>query len=186
MNNQSFYPIVRRGGGGTNGYENLMTPEGSTATTSFRRYSAVFQSTKTVNVNDPITLDKGARVDFTAIQPGQAITVTNVELVPISAVTATLKTEILVNPTATPDFLDCPLVGAEASFCSEFVRFKDGQPVIWPYPLAPGDSEIIYTRDTTLTDADQDGIPDSQDTCAVTPAGERVNSKGCSFSQNYP
>lgn len=184
--NQSFYAIVRRGGGGTNGYENLMAPEGFTATTGLRRYSIVFQSAKTINVNDPLTLDRGARVDFTSIQPGQAITVANVELVPISAVSATLRTKILVNPTATPASVDCPLVGAEATFCSDFVRFTDGQPVIWPYPLAPGDSEIIYTRDSTLTDADRDGIPDSQDTCASTPAGQSVNAKGCSFSQNYP
>jgi parallel beta-helix repeat protein len=186
MDNQNFYAIVRRGGGGTNGYENLMTPAGFVATTAFQRYSVIFQSAKTINVNDPVTLDKGARVDFTSIQPGQAITLTNVELVPISAVSASLRTKILVNPTAAPASLDCPLVGAEATFCSDFVHFKDGQPVIWPYPLAPGDSEIIYTRDSTLTDADRDGIRDSQDTCASTPAGQSVNAKGCSFSQNYP
>lgn len=186
MDNQRFYAIVRRGGGGTNGYENLMTPAGFTATTAFRRYSVVFQSAKTINANDPVTLDKGARVDFTNIMPGQAITLTNVELVPISAVTAALRTKVLVNPTAGSVLQDCPLVGTEAAFCSEFVRFKDGEPVIWPYPLAAGASEIIYTRDKTLTDADRDGIPDSQDKCAATTAGQSVNSMGCSFSQSYP
>lgn len=184
--NQSFYAIVRRGGGGTNGYESLMAPEGLTATTGMQRYSVVFQSSKTINVNDPITLDKGARVDFTSIQPGQAITVANLELVPISAVSATLRTNILVNSTTAPVSLDCPLMGSEAILCSDFVRFKDGQTVVWPYPLGPGNSEIIYTRDSKLTDADRDSIPDSQDSCASTLAGQSVNAKGCSFSQNYP
>jgi parallel beta-helix repeat protein len=184
--NQSFYAGVMRGGGGTNGYESLMTPGRYAATTGMQRYNVVFQSTKTINVNDPATLDRGARVHFSGIQPGQTITVTNVELVPISAVTASLKTNILVNPTANTAYLDCPLVGPEASSCSDFVRFTDAQPVVWPYPLAPGDSEIIYTRDSTLTDSDRDGIPDSQDTCASTLAGQSVNAKGCSFSQNYP
>jgi hypothetical protein len=66
------------------------------------------------------------------------------------------------------------------------VRFTDAQPVYWPYALGAHNSEIIYSRDSSLIDADGDGIPDTQDTCASTLAGQGVNAKGCSFSQNYP
>lgn len=184
--NQAFHALVRRGGGGANGYESLMTPVSGVATTDWKRYSLFFQSIKTVKANDPVTGDLGARVDFSNIQPGQGISIANVELVPISALEASLRTNILVNPDASATSLDCPLSGTDASFCSQFVRFTDGQPVSWPYPLGAGDSEIIYTLDQTLTDADRDGITDSQDTCAATPAGQSVNAKGCSFAQSHP
>lgn len=184
--NQTFAPIVRRGGGGTNGYEKLMTPPAFTATTAWQRFSLTFQSTKTINANDPVTGDLGARVDFDSVAPGQAISVTNLELVPISAFAASLRTNILVNPTAETATVDCPFTGADASFCNESIRFSDAQQVYWPYTLGPRDSEIVYTADSTLTDADKDGIPDTQDICASTPAGQSVNAKGCAFTQNYP
>lgn len=185
--NQSFGAVVRRGGGGSNGYEALMTTtETFSASTAFRRYSFIFQSTKTVNANDPVTGDLGARVDFNGVQPGQNITVTNLELLPISSVQASVRTNILVNPTGNSVALDCPLTGTDASSCGEFVRFSDAQPVIWPYPLAPRNSEIIYTRDSALVDSDGDGISDIQDTCPSTLASQSVNAKGCAFNQNYP
>lgn len=184
--NHTFAAIVRRGGGGTNGYEMLMTPHASTATTDWQRYSLTFQSTKTIKANDPVTGDLGARVDFDSTPPGQTISVTNLELVPISAFAANLRTSILVNPTGSTATLDCPFTGTDAPFCSESVRFSDAQQVYWPYTLEPRDSEIIYTTDSTLTDADKDGIPDTQDICASTPAGQGVNASGCAFTQNYP
>lgn len=184
--NQTFTPIVRRGGGGSNGYEKLMTPAALTATTAWQRFSLTFQSTKTVNANDPVTGDLGARVDLDSVAPGQAVSITNLELVPISAFAASLRTNILLNPSAETTTVDCPFSGADASFCSESIRFSDAQHVDWPYTLGPRDSEIIYTADSTLTDADNDGIPDTQDTCASTLGGQSVNAKGCAFTQNYP
>jgi hypothetical protein len=38
---------------------------------------------------------------------------------------------------------------------------------------------------TPADDADKDGISDSYDVCPKTPAGAKVDSKGCSFLQNY-
>lgn len=184
--NQAFTPIVRRGGGGTNGYEKLMTPPALTATPAWQRFSLTFQSTKTVNANDPVTGDLGARVDFDSVAPGQTVSITNLELVPISAFAASLRTKILVNPTAETATVDCPFTGTDASFCSESIRFSDAQRVYWPYTLGPRDSEIVYTADSTLTDADKDGIADTQDTCASTAASQSVNAKGCAFTQNYP
>jgi hypothetical protein len=186
--NQGFNVVVRRGGGGSNGYESLMTTPDLvfSASSGFQRYSFVFQSTKTVNANDPVTKDLGARIDFYGIQSGQTITLTNLELLPISSVNANLRTNILVNPTGASVALDCPLVGTDAPFCSEFVRFTDAQPVSWPYTVAPQNSEIIFTRDSTLADADRDGIADNQDTCPSTPVGTSVNARGCAFTQSYP
>jgi hypothetical protein len=185
--NQSFSALVQRGGGGSNGYEALMTtPQTFRASTAFQRYSFIFQSLKTVTANDPVTGDKGARVSLFGVQPGQSITVTNLELLPISSVQASLRTNILVNPTSNSVNLDCPLTGTDALYCSGFVRFSDGQPVVWPYPLAPRNSEIIYTRDSTLVDADGDGISDIQDKCPSTLAGHSVNAQGCAFNQSYP
>jgi parallel beta-helix repeat protein len=184
--NQTFVSLMRRGGGGSNGYELLMAPQTFTATTAWQRFSLTFQSTKTINANDPVTGDLGARIDLDGTLPGQAISVTNLELVPISAFTASLHTNILVNPTAETATVDCPFTGPDAPSCSETARFSDAQHVYWPYTLGPRDSEIVYATDSALMDTDGDGIPDSQDTCASTPAGQSVNAKGCAFVQSYP
>lgn len=184
---QKITAIVRNGGGGTASYETVMTPLTFNASTAWQRFSLVFQSSETISVNDPVTGSKGARVDIDGTLPGQAISITNMELVPISAFAANLRATVLVNPTAATVSLDCPLNGTtDAALCSAFVRFSDGQPVYWPYSLAARDSEVIHTVDTSLTDTDGDGIPDSQDACASTPAGLSVNAKGCAFSQSYP
>ena len=182
-----LYVTIRRGGGGSNGYETLIPSRQSfIPSRGWERYSFVIQSLKTVNANDPVTLDRGARVDFDGIQPGQSISVTNLEIVPMTPVEATLRHHILVNPTRGPLVLDCPDSTTEPSFCSQFVRFRDGQPIGWPYTLGALDSEIIYSRDDSLTDDDGDGIPDVQDSCAQTVNGLVVNAQGCAFDQSYP
>lgn len=49
---------------------------------------------------------------------------------------------------------------------------------------------ISFNTDKNITavfekiDTDNDGIPDDEDTCSETPAGESVDEKGCSQSQN--
>lgn len=181
--NQSVFIMTRRGGGGTNGYDILMSaPVTFTGSTTWKRFGYTFKALETVNANDPVTLDKGARIDFGRIAPGQNISVTNLEVVPVSAIETTLRSHILINPTGATLTLDCPDT-ANASSCSEYVRFTDGQTVIWPYDLPPHGSEIIYTRDSRLTDGDGDGIPDYQDTCNGTGASLAVNAKGCALGQ---
>ena len=67
---QTVYTTVRRGGGGTNGYETLSAvgiPR-TTAGRTWTRYTAIFKAIKTVNAGDPITKDNGARIDFEGIQ----------------------------------------------------------------------------------------------------------------------
>lgn len=182
-NGQSVFIMTRRGGGGSNGYEILMNaPLTYIGSTTWQRYSFTFKAIKTVNANDPVTLDLGARVDFGRIDPGQNITVTNLEIVPVSAIETTFRSHILLNPTDAILTQDCP-DGINASSCNDYVRFTDSQIVTWPYDLPPHASEIIYTRDSRLTDADGDSIPDYQDSCSGTGASKAVNARGCALGQ---
>lgn len=182
-NNQQVHVVTRRGGGGSNGYEWLMSaPYTFTGSTSWQRYSFLFKATKTVNARDPVTLDLGARVDFHRIDPLQKLSVANLEIVPLSAVDATLRSHVLINPTGTTLDVNCP-DGNNVALCSEYVRFTDSQSVTWPYSIAPHESEIIYSRDSSLTDGDGDGIPDSQDSCNGTLALKTVNATGCALGQ---
>lgn len=185
VNAQAVVVGVRRGGGGSNGYEWLMSsPRTISGTTAWGRYTFSFQATKTIKVNDPVTLDSGARLDFQLPGLGQTIWVRNAEMVQLSPVGATLKTRIIVNPSVTHSAsIPCPEVGDDQVFCSRYVKFSDSSPLSWPYALPPLGSEIIYSRGDTLTDADADGIGDAQDACPATGAGQTVNSKGCSIDQ---
>jgi parallel beta-helix repeat protein len=182
-NSQSVHVVTRRGGGGSNGYEWLMSaPYTFTGSTSWQRYSFLFKATQTINARDPVTLDLGARVDFHRIEPGQKLSVANLEIVPLSAVDATLRSHVLINPTGATLDMNCP-DGDDISLCSEYVRFSDDQSVTWPHGIAPHQSEIIYSRDSSLTDGDGDGIPDSQDSCSGTLALKTVNASGCALGQ---
>lgn len=182
-NGQSVSVMARRGGGGSNGYELLMgVPINFTGKVNWQRYGFIFKATKTINANDPVTLDLGARIDFTRLQPGQMLTLANLEAVPISSVETSFRSHILINPTSTELALDCP-DGENAVSCSEYVRFSDNQIVSWPYDLPPNGSEIIYSRDFNLIDSDGDGIPDYQDFCNGTGALLAVNANGCGLGQ---
>lgn len=184
-NGQTVYVAPRRGGGGSNGYEELMGAPYKwkvTGTTNLQRYSFIFKAIKTVNAGDPITLDKGARIDFHGILPGATVTMANLELVPLSAIEATLRSHVLINPTGAILGVNCP-DGTNALLCGEYVRFTDSQSVTWPYTLPPHGSEIIYSRDSSLTDVDGDGIPDYQDKCNGTLASQVVNAAGCALGQ---
>lgn len=185
VNGQTVYVAPRRGGGGSNGYEEWMGAPYRwkiVGTTNLKRYSFLLKATLTINASDPITLDMGARIDFHGILPGENISVANLELVPVSAIEATLRSHILINPTSTSLGLNCP-DGTNAFLCSEYARFSDSQIITWPYTIQPHASEIIYSRDSNLTDGDGDGIPDYQDICNGTQALQVVNATGCALGQ---
>jgi parallel beta-helix repeat protein len=186
-NGQAVSVLVRRGGGGANLYEALMGAAASvTGITNWKRYSFSFKATKTVNVNDLVTLDNGARIDFERIQPGQTIYLANLEMVPLEPIETTLRTRLLFNSTDATVEQTCPDQDTEPTLCDQFALFSNGEQAIWPISLPPRSSEIVYSRDISLTDADGDGIPDSQDICPTTATGVNVNALGCSFSQSYP
>jgi parallel beta-helix repeat protein len=186
-NGQAVSVLVRRGGGGTNLFEALMGAATSvTGTTNWKRYSFTFKATKTVNANDPTTLDNGARIDFERIQPGQTVNLANLEMVPLAPIETTLRTRLLFNSSDASVGQNCPDQDTEPTLCDQFAQFSDGAQAIWPMSLPPRSSEVIYSRDDSLMDADSDGIPDSQDTCPATATGANVNALGCSFSQSFP
>jgi len=56
-------------------------------------------------------------------------------------------------------------------------------PISWPTVMDQLSGTPIYTRDTSLTDTDQDGIADQQDVCPNTTVGMAVNARGCAFGQ---
>jgi hypothetical protein len=177
--------VVRRGGGGDNSYEFLMPAEQRIfGTTSFKRYSFVFQANRTINVNDPVTQDAGARLDFRSESTGDKMWIANVEMVPITSVSSSLSTKIILNPTFEPKLVSCSEVGIEPEFCGKYVRFVDATPVTWPHSIGALRGEVIYSRENTLVDTDGDGITDSQDICPATPSGSQVNSKGCALGQS--
>jgi parallel beta-helix repeat protein len=181
---QALDLVVRRGGGGTNGYENLADRSLKvTAGGTWLRRSVVFKATKSVTAADPVTKDLGARLDLQNVAPGQRVGMANLELVPITPAEALTRSDVLVNTSANSSQQLCPVAATQAALCSLYVRLSDNLPVAWPYSLAGRSAEIIYTRDTRLLDTDGDGIPDSQDLCPNTTAGVGVNSKGCALGQ---
>jgi len=183
VESQGIAVAVRRGGGGTNGYELLTdAPANFTGSSAWKRYTFAFKATKSVNAADPVTLDLGARIDFESIQPGTTITVGNVQLHPLGS--TTMQTQILVNPTAAAKSMDCPDRATNPDLCAQYVRFSDGAIAYWPQSIAPYGSEIFFSRDPALVDSDGDGIADSQDACPGTAAGAMTNARGCSFAQS--
>lgn len=184
IDGQLVQVVVRRGGGGTNGYESLNASLVKlNGTRALKRYSFVFAALQTVNANDPVTLDKGARIDFEKILPGQIVTVANLEMVPISSVDSSVRTDMLVNPSTSLVTMPCPVATSQPELCSKYVRFSDNQSVIWPYLLPARGAEVVYTIDRTLVDADADGVADSQDRCPGTTSGQPVNAIGCAIGQ---
>lgn len=182
--NQIFSSVVRRGGGGNNGWESLQGAfEPLLGTTNWQRHSYVFRSSKTINKDDPVTLDFGARLDFQGVLTGQTIFIDNVELVPVTAIGSPLKTNVLVNNTNTVAAMDCPDEVSAPAYCDQYVRFADATSIVWPHDVQPLSAEVIYSVDKTSLDSDGDGINNAQDLCPNTAPTMDANSKGCAINQ---
>lgn len=172
--------VIRRGGGGQNGYSSLMgSPISVTGNGQWKRHAFVFKANMNVTKNDPVTLDNGARVDFGGIKPGQAVSIGRLDLVPISSVEESTQIRLVSNPETSAQSVDCPDVDSAPANCAKYVELRTEQPVSWPLTLSAHESIVVFTQERSLLDTDQDGIPDSQDTCPATPAGLAVNASGC-------
>jgi parallel beta-helix repeat protein len=181
---QPIYALVRRGGGGSAAYEPLVpVAETFPGSTTWRRYSFLFQATKTVTANDPLTRELGARIDFDRVQPGTSVTVANLEIVAINPTKAALKIRPLVNPDDSDADVQCPASDAAADLCDKFIYLKDNSTVSWPANLGPRSGEAVYTRDTSLSDTDGDGVANIEDACPTTPPKVAVNARGCGFAE---
>lgn len=180
---QPISVLARRGGGGTANYAALMpAPEIFTGNGQWTRYSFFFKASRTVTVDDPVTNERGARIDFVNVEPGRTLHVANVEMVPLSSVEASLRIDLISNPDTTQYFdAPCPVQATAPATCSQYLRFRTGTPVVWPYRLDPLAAEVVYARDASLLDTDRDGIPDSQDSCPGTAVGAAVRANGCAF-----
>ncbi len=182
---QTFDILVRRDGWGTNvGYESLLGRSQSfTAGSQWKRYSFSFKAIKSVTAGDPMTGERGARVDFQNIPAGKALYIANLEIVPIAPLETALSLRRISNTSRSDDDISCPDEVSSPDTCANYVRFSDQQPISWPVTLPALGTEIIFTRDPSLVDSDGDGIADSQDKCAHTAEGEITDAAGCALGQ---
>jgi parallel beta-helix repeat protein len=180
---QFIAPLVRRGGP-TPLYELLMpASEGFSGSMEWRRYTFVFTAAKTVNAGDSVTGDLGARIDFENILPGQALWVTNVEVIPLQTIENTLRTQLITNPDRTTQSRDCPDRETAAEYCDRYHVFPEGTLVSWPVDLPPLSAVSMYTINPATLDNDGDGIADSGDLCPNTLKTDQVNASGCAITQ---
>jgi parallel beta-helix repeat protein len=172
--------IVRRGGGGNNGYDPVSTTSRTfAANKTWSRYDWVFQSTVTINAHDLVTLDNGARLDFSPIPVGETLLLANVELVAITPDAIAALSGALVNAAGSSRGIACPFEASQPSLCGKFRNLADDSAVSWPVTVAANSAALIYAQEPTLLDSDGDGIADVDDLCPGTPAGTTVNAGGC-------
>lgn len=179
VDNETISVVPRRS---TQPFEGLGAGTQSfTGTAAMKRYSFIFKAAISVALSNL----SGGRIDFQSVPAHRTLRVANVEMVPISPVDATaIRTAIVVNDDpATAIDVPCPDQATAPANCSNFVTLREAIPVSWPHHLEPLASEVVYTRNPQLVDTDNDGIPDSQDTCPGTLANAAVNAVGCSISQ---
>lgn len=182
--NQPVYLVVRRGGGGGNGYETLADrPLSLRNGTAWKRQVVVFKATKTVNQGDTATLDLGARVDIEQLKTGLSVTLANLELVPITVDEGSIATVSLMNKTTSTQSMTCPMVGAQAGACTSLRRLSTTQLASWPIALGLMASDLLFSLNPALVDTDRDGIPDVYDKCPGTPLGQGTNAAGCAIGQ---
>lgn len=173
--------VVRRGGGGNNGFETLSPFESVTTAGAFSRYAFNFKSPKTISKSDPVTQDIGARIYFERLPAGKTIRIANLEIVETSPQDTTIRSSLLTNGNSYNESFECPIADTQPEACASYFDYATETSVTWPINLAPGESQIVYTRDLTLIDSDSDGIADQNDQCAATQAGSMTNARGCSL-----
>lgn len=182
--------VVRRGGGGNNGYERLADRNlALTVGPELARHSLVFQASGSVRAADPNTGDLGARIDVEGLSAGQALLLARLELVPIALADSALLSVALVNAGSAAIDAPCPLPAQKLDLCGQMVDLADagavlaGRTVSWPLRLDPTAAVILHVRDPALIDSDGDGIADFQDQCPATSPRQTVNARGCAFGQ---
>ena len=180
QDNQTVNLVVRRGGGGANGYEGVIDRDLSIqASRAWKRYSMVFLGTVNVNAQDPLTGDLGARVDFEPVSAGKTLSIASLELVPLTPDSTAQMSGTFINASSSARSWACPYSTTQPALCAKFRGLTDDAVVTWPVTVAPRSAAILYAQEPTLIDSDGDGIPDGQDLCPVTPAGAAVDAKGC-------
>lgn len=177
---QNLRLVVRRGGGGSNGFETLSDRNLAVTTSrNWQRHTLLFQATASVNARDPLTGDLGARVDIEPIAVGSALSFANLEVVPVTPDNTARISLAMLNLAAVGDEAACPLPAAQAADCSKLRSLADNSAVGWPLTLAARSAQVLYAQEPSLLDSDGDGIADTLDQCTATAAGASVNARGC-------
>ena len=178
--------VVRRGGGGSNGYESLSDRSlAFTAGLQMQRHTVVFQATRSVRAGDARTADLGARVDIEGVAVGRSVSVARLEIVPVTPDAATRVSVALVNAGPTPLDLTCPLPATQAALCATLADLggpaagADGRRIVWPLRLPPRSSRLLHAFEDALPDRDADGIADWQDACPGSAPRRAVGADGC-------
>ena len=182
---QSIGLMVRRGGGGSSGYDSISSRNLTltAASTAWTRYALLFQATSSVTARDPVTGDNGARVDIEGLLPGQSVSVANMELVPITPDSMGRLSSALANAGGASLNATCPFASTLPQACSSLIDLANGHLVSWPLSIPAGTTTIVFAQNPAFIDNDSDGIADSQDQCPGTPAGVSVNAAGCGIGQ---
>lgn len=167
---------------GPDSYASVMGAEpiifsGSTA---IKRYHFLFQATASVPRTSTLP---GVRVDFMDVKPGQTLRIANFEVVPLVVAGGSADHALLHNPERHTVDVPCPTEDSAPAQCANHYLFPQGVKAAWPVTLAPLASQIVFLQDTSLADADWDGVADSQDACPATAANETVNARGCALGQ---
>lgn len=180
--------VVRRGGGGRNGYETLSDRElALVAGRSLQRRSFWFQAMGTVRAGDPQTGDLGARIDFEGLPAGRTLGVGGVELVPVAPSADLLRSVALVNAGDGERRFDCPFTGDQAPLCSRLADLVEpgatARLVSWPLALPARGVRLLRSVEPGWVDADGDGVADAQDACPGTAPRQVVDAQGCALRQ---
>jgi parallel beta-helix repeat protein len=166
--------VVRRAGGD---YASLADRDLAVrAAPQLQRHTLVFRSR---------AADAGVRFDIEGLAAGRSVTLANLQIVPIAPSAAARVSVALANAGSTPIDAPCPLPAAQAALCASLADLADtgGRRVSWPLRLPARSAVLLRGVDSTLPDADRDGIPDQQDRCAATPARQPVDAAGCAQGQ---
>ena len=161
-----------------------------TGNRAWARHAVIFQATQTLD-GSAAAGGAWARVDIDGIQSGRSLRIAQLELVPISVGASAQSSGVFINAGSSARSLTCPFAGSApaatsaASLCGNLFNLADDRPITWPLSVPPRSAVIAYAQDVSLLDADGDGIPDSQDSCASSAPGVAVNAAGCEFVVRY-
>ena len=161
---------------GSSPYDSLagLEPFVFSGKSAWARYSFTFQA-----ASDAVN----ARIDLNGVAANMSINIANYQVMEVSSGSVDARSDLLVNTADTTVNLACPVQGSRPQDCGKFFRFPEGTRVIWPLTLAARASQIVFTQDDALPDADGDGIADGQDACPSTAIGAVVNARGCALGQ---
>lgn len=177
--------LVRRGGGGNNGYESLADRELWIDTgPTLRRQVRLFRATATVRAGDPNTGDLGARVDIEGLSAGTRLSVAGLELVPVTPYAGAAFSASVLNAGPQAADMPCPFAADEPVRCEALQDLGlPGRRVSWPLRVPGRSGVVLRGYEPALLDSDGDGIADFQDRCPGSLSRESVNASGCTLGQ---